>query len=62
MSGKPTPPSGTSQTKAALERAIDKLARRIKELRTFDVAAIDGRWDPAVEALRQRIAQHIEKL
>ena len=53
--GKPTPSSGGSQTKAALERAIDKLARRVKELRTFDVSEIEGRWDPAVEALQKGV-------
>lgn len=56
MSGKPTS-SGSSQTKAALERAIEKLARRIKELRTFDVSGIEGRWDPAVEALQKSVNQ-----
>ena len=52
---KPTPSSATSQTKAALERSIDKLGRRIKELRTFDISAINGRWDPALEVLQKSV-------
>ncbi len=52
--GKSTP-SASAQEKAALEGALDKISRRIKELRIFDVSAIEGRWDPRIEAVQKRM-------
>lgn len=37
-----------------LKAAIPKLDRRINDLESFDVRALQERWDPAVEALAQK--------
>ena len=55
--GKPAPRSLSAADKAAVESAIDKVARRIKDLRNFDLAGIQERWDPRIEALQKHV-QH----
>src|SRR4051812_30690569 len=52
--GKATPGLSKAE-KAALESQIDKLARRIKELKNFDPSGIQERWDPRIEAFQKQI-------
>ena len=47
--------TGSRQEKAALEAAIDRVARLAKELRSQDLTGIQERWDPRIEALQKRI-------
>src|SRR4051812_28146081 len=47
--------SAAAQEKAALESAIEKVNRQLKELRSFDVTGIKDRWDTRLEGLQKRI-------
>src|SRR6476659_7672109 len=50
--GKPTVKS-TNVNGQALDKSIDKISRRIQELKDFDPAGIQERWDPRLEALQK---------
>ncbi|MCM2253510.1 MAG: hypothetical protein NDJ19_14210, partial [Ramlibacter sp.] len=47
--------SVAARDKAALEKSIDNIDWRIKELRAFDASRIQERWDPRLEALQEKV-------
>ncbi|AEG91663.1 hypothetical protein [Ramlibacter tataouinensis] len=53
--GKAAPGPAIEGDRAALENAIDKLARRARELRAFNASAIQDRWDQRLEALQKKV-------
>jgi hypothetical protein len=53
--GKPSAKPHGPHDKAALQAAIDKIARNVKELRGYDVSVITDRWDARIEALQKKI-------
>ena len=49
-----------SKSAGAHERAIiDKIGRTIRELRSFDVSAIQDRWDGRLEVLQRKVNTHV---
>ena len=51
--GKPAP--GGAQGRADIEAVLDRIARRVKELKTFDVSGIQDRWDQRLENTQKAV-------
>ncbi|MEJ8838576.1 hypothetical protein [Ramlibacter sp. AN1133] len=57
--GKHAPPPGGPQDKAEIEAVLDRIGRRIKELRGFDASGIRDRWDSRLELLQKNVNKTI---
>ena len=53
--GTPASKPPGAQDKAALQKAIDNVGWRLKELKSFDVSRIRERWDPRLEAVQKKV-------
>ena len=54
-SAKTAPRLASAPDRKELERAIDKIGWRIKELRMFDLGGIQERWDPRLERMQAQV-------
>jgi hypothetical protein len=57
--GRNASPPGGPQEKAEIEAVLDRIARRIKELRNFDPSGIQDRWDTRLEVLQKNVNRTI---
>lgn len=57
-----TEPKSAQLSIEQMKAAIPKLERRIKDLETFDVAAIQKRWDPTAEALVKKVKGTLQEI
>src|SRR4051812_35543479 len=57
--GKHAQAGGGPQGKADIEAALDRIGKRIKELRTFDVSGIQDRWDGRLDQLQKNVNKAI---
>lgn len=55
--GKPAARPGGPTDPAAIEKAIEKVGRTIKEVRSLDVATLQDRWDARLENLQKKTNQ-----
>lgn len=62
MPKKPAPPSPRVLDKGEIEAAIQKLDRRIEELKAFDVSTIQERWDARADALESKISATLAEI
>ncbi len=51
----PAPETTAPADRAMLESAIEKLTRRARDLRAFNVSVIQDRWDQRLEALQKKV-------
>src|SRR5689334_8529268 len=49
------PPPGGPHDKAEIEAVLERIGRRIRELRGFDPSAIRDRWDSRLELLQKNV-------
>jgi len=57
--GKHVPPPGGPQDKAEIEAVLDRIGKRIKELRGFDSSAVRDRWDARLEQVQKNVNKTI---
>jgi hypothetical protein len=57
--GKHAPPPGGPQDKAEIEAVLDRIGKRIKELKGFDASAVQDRWDSRLEMLQKNVNKTI---
>ncbi|HET8746791.1 MAG TPA: hypothetical protein VFM98_14385 [Ramlibacter sp.] len=56
---KHAPAPGGPQDKAEIEAVLDRIARRVKELKAFDPSGIQDRWDTRLEVLQKNVNKTI---
>jgi hypothetical protein len=57
--GKHAPASGGPQDKADIEAVLERIGKRIKELRGFDASTIRDRWDSRLEMVQKNVNKTI---
>jgi hypothetical protein len=57
--GKQAPPPGGPQDRMEIEAVLDRIGRRVKELRAFDPSGINDRWDNRLELLQKNVNKTI---
>lgn len=57
--GKQAPPPGGPQDRAEIEAVLDRIGRRVKELKSFDPSGIQDRWDTRLELLQKNVNKTI---
>jgi hypothetical protein len=57
--GKQAPPPGGPQDRMEIEAVLDRIGKRVKELRAFDPAGINDRWDNRLELLQKNVNRTI---
>src|SRR4051812_34133087 len=49
------PPAGGVHARPEIEIVLDRIARRVKELKTFEVSGIQDRWDTRLEVVQKNV-------
>ncbi|MFD1581318.1 hypothetical protein ACFSE2_24945, partial [Ramlibacter ginsenosidimutans] len=50
-----SPEPGAARDRAEIEALLDRIAKRVKELKTFDAAGIQDRWDSRLEVVQKNV-------
>src|ERR1700712_5772077 len=53
--GKSAPPSGGAHDRAEIEAVQERIARRLRDLKTFDPSGIQDRWDTRLEGVQKNV-------
>src|SRR4051794_26827592 len=53
--GNSAPPSGGARDRSEIEAVLERIARRVRELKTFDPSGIQDRWDSRLEGVQKNV-------